>query len=133
MTTESGVSLSCGRPFGGLAVVSDLQSKMSLNCAPGLTCWNTCEGTVNSVFGDECTCGHERAAHQHFRAGSECALCPANGCTRYRPGKPVRTALFLFVARLRRPRVRTQYSAPEGHQPNRSQAEDARGNGSAVG
>ena len=27
-----------------------------------------------------CRCGHERVAHQHYRRGTECALC---GCPRW--------------------------------------------------
>lgn len=29
----------------------------------------------------ECRCGHEPRAHEHYRAGSDCALCD---CARYR-------------------------------------------------
>jgi len=28
-----------------------------------------------------CVCGHERVAHEHYRAGSDCAVCD---CRRYR-------------------------------------------------
>ncbi|MEU2349050.1 hypothetical protein [Modestobacter sp. NPDC049651] len=28
-----------------------------------------------------CACGHERVAHQHYRRGTDCALC---SCARYR-------------------------------------------------
>ncbi|HEX3780857.1 MAG TPA: hypothetical protein VHX38_14410 [Pseudonocardiaceae bacterium] len=31
-----------------------------------------------------CRCGHPRAAHRHYRKGSDCALCPAGGCARFR-------------------------------------------------
>lgn len=31
-----------------------------------------------------CRCGHDRAAHEHYRAGSDCPLCD---CTRYRNAK----------------------------------------------
>lgn len=27
-----------------------------------------------------CTCGHEKAAHQHYRRGTDCALCT---CPKY--------------------------------------------------
>lgn len=40
-----------------------------------------------SMTGSErgtCLCGHERVAHEHYRRGSECALCPAGGCWRFR-------------------------------------------------
>lgn len=29
-----------------------------------------------------CRCGHRREAHQHYRAGTDCASC---SCTRFRP------------------------------------------------
>lgn len=32
---------------------------------------------------DLCTCGHPRAAHQHYRRGSDCALCAPGGCDRF--------------------------------------------------
>jgi hypothetical protein len=32
-----------------------------------------------------CTCGHGRAEHEHFRAGSDCAACGGSGCGRFRP------------------------------------------------
>ncbi|WP_305790189.1 hypothetical protein [Symbioplanes lichenis] len=31
-----------------------------------------------------CVCGHERQAHDHYRAGSECTFCGAAGCPRFR-------------------------------------------------
>jgi hypothetical protein len=31
-----------------------------------------------------CRCGHSRDAHEHYRPGGECALCPAEGCQRFR-------------------------------------------------
>ncbi|WP_221502020.1 hypothetical protein [Actinoplanes octamycinicus] len=31
-----------------------------------------------------CVCGHPFAAHQHYRAGSECALCGPQRCPRFR-------------------------------------------------
>lgn len=36
-----------------------------------------------------CSCGHGKQAHQHYRAGSDCALC---GCGRYR--RPFLTRLL---------------------------------------
>ena len=37
--------------------------------------------------GDErlCVCGHNNDAHQHFRAGTDCSLCGAGVCKKYRP------------------------------------------------
>lgn len=31
----------------------------------------------------DCRCEHPRAAHQHYRSGSECSVC--SGCSRYHP------------------------------------------------
>jgi len=30
-----------------------------------------------------CTCGHARAAHEHYRRGSDCGICGAAGCAAY--------------------------------------------------
>ena len=32
-----------------------------------------------------CVCGHHYAAHEHFRKGTECSLCPAGACHQFRP------------------------------------------------
>lgn len=32
-----------------------------------------------------CVCGHTKAAHEHYRRGSDCALCGAATCGRFRP------------------------------------------------
>lgn len=40
-----------------------------------------------------CTCGHPRAAHDHYRTGRDCGACGAEGCADFRPvGGPVRRA-----------------------------------------
>jgi hypothetical protein len=52
-------------------------------------------GTVVHVY-DICRCDHESAAHEHYRAGSECAVCPSGECSRYRSTTLVRG----WVARL---------------------------------
>lgn len=33
---------------------------------------------------EKCQCGHERAAHEHYRSGTECAQCPPGACPRYK-------------------------------------------------
>ncbi|WP_167305454.1 hypothetical protein [Mycolicibacterium neoaurum] len=39
------------------------------------------------MSGEICRCGHERAAHKHYRPGAECALCAPGECTGFRrPG-----------------------------------------------
>jgi hypothetical protein len=32
-----------------------------------------------------CRCGHDAAAHEHYRPGSDCGACGAAHCARYRP------------------------------------------------
>ena len=29
-----------------------------------------------------CECGHDRKAHEHYRAGTDCSLCTCRGFTR---------------------------------------------------
>lgn len=33
---------------------------------------------------DVCVCLHGRAAHEHYRRGSDCGVCGATGCAAYR-------------------------------------------------
>jgi len=41
-----------------------------------------------------CACGHARAAHQHYRRGTDCGACGSAGCAEYRrEGGPVRRTL----------------------------------------
>ncbi len=52
------------------------------------TCVNR-PSTVGQVRRDHCDCGHERAAHMHYRSGSDCAICPPGECLRYNgPKRP---------------------------------------------
>ena len=39
-----------------------------------------------------CRCGHDRHLHEHYRRGTDCALCGSAVCPRYRPdrGRPDR-------------------------------------------
>jgi hypothetical protein len=37
-----------------------------------------------SPLGDACRCGHISGAHEHYRRGSDCALC---GCGRYKAAR----------------------------------------------
>lgn len=32
---------------------------------------------------DPCVCGHTRAAHEHYRRGSDCGACGAQACPKY--------------------------------------------------
>lgn len=36
---------------------------------------------------DRCRCGHDFAAHQHYRRGTDCGLCPEGECGRFRGGR----------------------------------------------
>lgn len=36
-----------------------------------------------------CACGHDRDAHEHYRPGSDCAMCPEGVCMRF--ARPRRT------------------------------------------
>jgi hypothetical protein len=49
-----------------------------------------------------CRCGHERLAHEHYRAGTECALCP--DCPRFRPVVSVGQRLVAIFRRRQRTR-----------------------------
>jgi hypothetical protein len=40
-----------------------------------------------------CVCGHAREAHEHYRAGADCALCGRLGCPRFRVPGRLRTRL----------------------------------------
>ncbi|MFT4110160.1 hypothetical protein [Propionicimonas sp.] len=40
---------------------------------------------------DVCVCGHPKSAHEHYRKGTECALCDVSVCGAYRPAKGKRS------------------------------------------
>lgn len=39
------------------------------------------------MAGDICQCGHAFRAHEHYRRGTDCALCPRGTCTNYRAAR----------------------------------------------
>lgn len=39
---------------------------------------------------DTCVCGHAEVAHEHYRRGTDCALCSAGLCPRYRAADGLR-------------------------------------------
>ena len=47
-----------------------------------------------------CVCGHPQAAHEHYRSGSDCALCGRTGCARFRSSRGLGARL---AGLLRRP------------------------------
>jgi len=48
-----------------------------------------------------CRCGHGRAAHEHYRAGAECAVC--SDCPKFRPSGGIARRLSAIFRR--RPRA----------------------------
>jgi hypothetical protein len=49
-----------------------------------------------------CVCRHGRVAHDHYRGGAECAVCPAGACGRYRANTPARRVFATLLAALSR-------------------------------
>jgi hypothetical protein len=39
--------------------------------------------TTDAHSAETCVCGHARAAHEHYRKGSDCGVCGADRCARY--------------------------------------------------
>jgi hypothetical protein len=49
---------------------------------------------VRETVVEPCACGHGRAAHDHYRSGTDCGACGATECGGFRPqGGPIRRAL----------------------------------------
>lgn len=46
-----------------------------------------------------CQCGHGRAAHEHYRPGTECALCGPEVCQAYNGPRPSRWRSLLPKSR----------------------------------
>ena len=40
-----------------------------------------------------CVCGHPREAHEHYRSGTDCALCGRSHCGRFRAVGSLRARL----------------------------------------
>jgi hypothetical protein len=64
-------------------------SLLSGNIQVPLGLLRRCIGIFGYVI-DVCRCEHERAAHTHYRAGSECVLCAPGHCSRFRSARPIR-------------------------------------------
>lgn len=50
---------------------------------------------------DTCTCGHLRTAHEHYRRGTDCSLCPVGVCRRFRRTGSLVGDLFGWARRTR--------------------------------
>lgn len=59
---------------------------------------------------DVCRCGHPRAMHVHYRAGSDCGHCGFAGCAKFRK---TRRPIGRDAAPARRPALRLVTTAPE--------------------
>lgn len=35
------------------------------------------------ALSDQCQCGHDRDAHEHYRRGTECSLCDIRQCAQF--------------------------------------------------
>ena len=46
-----------------------------------------------------CVCGHRQPAHEHYRPGSDCALCGRTGCGRFRSTRGPRARLGRLLGR----------------------------------
>ena len=68
-------------PARRLTVVGDAGVALPtpVRLLPGTAAAGT--GAVPAATGKSCSCGHGKQAHQHYRAGSDCAMC---GCGRFR-------------------------------------------------
>ena len=54
----------------------------------------TRQPVVPATVVEPCACGHPRAAHEHYRRGTDCGACGAAGCEEFRPvGGPVRRVM----------------------------------------
>jgi hypothetical protein len=45
---------------------------------------------------DPCACGHAKAAHEHYRAGTDCGVCGATACAAFRPAERTGVLRRLF-------------------------------------
>jgi len=52
------------------------------------------------VGGRVCVCRHGRDAHGHYRGGTDCAVCPAGDCGRYRANTHTHRASVTLIAAL---------------------------------
>lgn len=46
-----------------------------------------------------CICGHDRTAHEHYRSGSDCSLCPTRSCRKFRSATSLRQGLSRLLGR----------------------------------
>lgn len=40
---------------------------------------------MNRQANQVCSCGHDRGTHEHYRAGTECAICDIRSCSSFTP------------------------------------------------
>jgi hypothetical protein len=44
--------------------------------------------TIDPSGAPLCVCGHAKDAHEHYRKGTDCAVCAAGECIAFAPGNP---------------------------------------------
>jgi hypothetical protein len=82
-----------------------------------------------AVRSEKCKCGHERAAHEHYRSGAECALCPSGACSRYNgPRPPWWRSVIPESLRRKRPAS----DAPGSKRPDDERWDDTAGNSAGI-
>ena len=57
--------------------------------------------TAKATDDTPCGCGHPHVAHQHYRKGTDCALCD---CTRFGVARTPRQHRAIILPFVRRPR-----------------------------
>ncbi|MGV9673609.1 MULTISPECIES: hypothetical protein [unclassified Gordonia (in: high G+C Gram-positive bacteria)] len=70
---------------------------------------------------DVCRCGHPRAMHEHYRAGSDCGHCGFAGCAKFRK---TRRPIARDEAAARRPALRLAPAVPMATVPTTTAPEN---------
>jgi hypothetical protein len=77
-------------PPTGIPSMPDLDARIPAQRALG----DRRPSTAPPAVVEPCACGHGRAAHDHYRRGTDCGACGAAGCSDFRPqGGAVRRTL----------------------------------------
>jgi len=85
---NSAIGPSVLTPPTGMPAVPDLgesfpTQRKDSSCSPSVPAQPPAPPEQRTVV-DPCVCGHGRAAHEHYRPGSDCGTCGREGCMEYR-------------------------------------------------
>lgn len=71
-----------------------------------------------------CECGHAQSAHEHYRRGTDCSLCPSGECLRFRAaaGAPNGARLTTEVAEKPADVTTSGGEWPNGHEEGSARA-----------